>query len=89
MDKLIIQWMFVAVWIIVVCGIAFYPMWAHEYRKIQRLRKEAEQKARLDAEFEAFWNGMTDNERAKWERFGAHLADVVNASMISMKDIEL
>jgi hypothetical protein len=89
MDKLILQWMFVAVWIIVVVGIAIYPMWAHEYRKIQRLRAEEERQTRFDAEFEAFWNGMTDDQRAKWEQFGARLADVVNASTISIKDIDL
>ena len=50
---------------------------------------DARERRKRDAEWDAFWNSMTDSERAKWERFGAHLADVVNASAISMKDIEL
>lgn len=50
---------------------------------------DARERRKRDAEWEAFWNEMTDTERAKWERFADHLVRVVNASGYSVEDINI
>jgi hypothetical protein len=89
MDKLTLQWMFVAVWIIVVCGIAFYPMWSVHYRHIKSIRALEQYEAEREERYAEYLANMSDEERARIDEAARRLTDVVNASTISIKDIEL
>ena len=88
MSEAILVMMLWAVWFIAIMGIVCWPIWVVEYRKIQRLREIERYEAEREEQAREFFESLTPEERARVDRAAQALTDVMNASTISIKDLE-